>query len=1525
MEANQQTEEMLSKDTGTKKFVYDGQEFPDTPYFRNLVKRREEREAEGPGTFKEAMQTIAEVAPITGDAIAVYNLPSDLRKAYELIQQGYTEGDIKDIGLGAGLAGLSALGVVPVLGTGAKIAKKGLRATIDDALVQTEDLFRTASGMDGPDSMAMATTAPSRVTGNVADDALPDTSITKIIIGKSGKDHAEKEAKYNTAKQQLTGGRSAQPDEAQELWNRTGAQEDLVHGDVVYEIPTVNARLKEDELTKTVFPELDFSKKKDIPDDRRVFKFEAAPDAQITVGEIVDFPELFEQAPYLKDITVKKVPIMSQLKGTNAAYDDVENILYLSSGTKKDLMSSTLHELEHAVQKADDFTYRGSNLNNFLGPDTGYDASNHKRLIDAREQVAVDLNEAIKKYYGKDKIGESKYQIIDAMKMLSDVYSPKLRKRFIQIIDEMDERKINNLKSTDIKDFKASLPEHVRDVGKSLSDFDYKFSVAFLKRLTKDPIRAQTKGTKSPLDLILDTIRAPDFQDLTRFDELKQQAVIKYMRDPGEVTARNVQFRFLASQADPSITRVAPRFTEDKSISPGGGQSKSGIPETKTAEQLREEVSRQGVDLTPTGTYISRPDELALMKGRSAAEQTDNMISVFPKPERMFPEGERPKGGDYINTQTGDVLSGRNVSSANIKINPDGRPSFKVSDDDVSEVGSTGKGKSNIKVNLFKKKAGWKWEDAPDEFKDIGTLVSVEHKGKHFYTLETDFSKGVALKKYPDSKSEPRLRPTVVGNIEMGEQVGSISVRGKQHPVYGKIITYAKGGAVPMDRQMDMFDNGGLMDQGGSIDPVSGNDVPVGSLQEEVRDDIPAMLSEGEFVMPADVVRYHGLDKMMALRDEAKLGLARMEAMGQMGNAEEAIIPDEIPFGLEDLDIADDPLEMQVGGFVPQQQPYGTFTQPAGTNTFSVPSQFAQQPVFGGPVPFQQPFQQTPVMPVFGPGQPTGEPKETFTFDQLMPTSSGTSETREYRNADGESLYIPFINGEPIYPIPAGYFPYTPETTPDPTPDPATTTGQAVREEDPSRMTPEEQKRRQESDERIRKRKAAAKELGYTKEASAIGQMAKLLIPGAGLIAGKEESGTIMPDGSIADGAGNTFDPITGEQIGGKGFLGFGKEDFPTTEGARNLGVTPASQAGLMNIESEKSLDEFRTSSTVTPEATQVETAQVESTLQATNQAGQTASGQAKEKVKALNDIMNALNVPESQKMDYLVKVAARQGNQTFATGPDGTGALPVDFSTFSAEDSAAAQEILNVVATRGNDALKSMLSDSQERADITPTRKTTFAPIDTEGVVEEETRIQQTRVARNQRIQEEAEEQTQNYRNRGYSETAAKQAGQNKARADDEAREQTGEPQAKAVTDKYGNPVRSGSDGSVVTSNREQKDDSPEPDRRWCCSQMVHRGLWTQQYEFARLTVWSSKQPDWWKSGYHVWGKVLAKTFLRKKGFWTDVMQSFYDYHIRKKPYTWRTALAHVMVYPGVFICGNIWTKQPKGVTLASFKELNG
>ncbi len=129
-----------------------------------------------------------------------------------------------------------------------------------------------------------------------------------------------------------------------------------------------------------------------------------------------------------------------------------------------------------------------------------------------------------------------------------------------------------------------------------------------------------------------------------------------------------------------------------------------------------------------------------------------------------------------------------------------------------------------------------------------------------------------------------------------------------------------------------MFDQGGLKDEGGTVDPVSGNEVPIGSNKEEVRDDIDAKLSEGEFVFPADVVRYIGLEKLMMMRQEAKQGLKKMEAMGQMGNADEATVRDDLPFDETDIIAEDDDgneVEMAEGGLTPSSK-YNQFMGGAG-------------------------------------------------------------------------------------------------------------------------------------------------------------------------------------------------------------------------------------------------------------------------------------------------------------------------------------------------------------------------------------------------------------------------------------------------------------------------------------------------------------------------------------------------------------------------------------------------------------------
>ncbi len=115
-------------------------------------------------------------------------------------------------------------------------------------------------------------------------------------------------------------------------------------------------------------------------------------------------------------------------------------------------------------------------------------------------------------------------------------------------------------------------------------------------------------------------------------------------------------------------------------------------------------------------------------------------------------------------------------------------------------------------------------------------------------------------------------------------QVGHLVLAKNAKKTDPDVFPFNKGGAV-MEDQMEMafMQEGGIIDDDLDVDPVSGNEVPPGSLAEEVRDDIPAQLSEGEYVVPADVVRYYGVKFFEDLRDQAKMGLAEMEANGRIG------------------------------------------------------------------------------------------------------------------------------------------------------------------------------------------------------------------------------------------------------------------------------------------------------------------------------------------------------------------------------------------------------------------------------------------------------------------------------------------------------------------------------------------------------------------------------------------------------------------------------------------------------------------
>ena len=230
---------------------------------------------------------------------------------------------------------------------------------------------------------------------------------------------------------------------------------------------------------------------------------------------------------------------------------------------------------------------------------------------------------------------------------------------------------------------------------------------------------------------------------------------------------------------------------------------------------------------------------------------------------------------------------------------------------------------------------------------------------------------------------------------------------------------------------MEMFELGGLKDQGETVDRKSRNKVPVGSLKKEVRDDVPINISEGEFVLPADVVRYHGLEKIMNMRQDAKAGLNMMNRMGQMGNSDQATLPDDIPFQPKNFQqggVTIQNPQIQQPQIIPdvQQQnqvPGVTFTQP--TAPMVRPSIYSQKPMM--PNVNVPPKVDIPKQTTYKPPQyktPTGT-AATPDFSKLIGTRFGQlqkTETKKYVNSEtGEELFIPFVDGQPVYPIPDGF------------------------------------------------------------------------------------------------------------------------------------------------------------------------------------------------------------------------------------------------------------------------------------------------------------------------------------------------------------------------------------------------------------------------------------------------------------------------------------------------------------------------
>jgi len=228
-----------------------------------------------------------------------------------------------------------------------------------------------------------------------------------------------------------------------------------------------------------------------------------------------------------------------------------------------------------------------------------------------------------------------------------------------------------------------------------------------------------------------------------------------------------------------------------------------------------------------------------------------------------------------------------------------------------------------------------------------------------------------------------------------------------------------------IDKEMEaILSEGGISDDGMSVDPVSGNEIPPGSMAEEVRDDIPAQLSNGEYVVPADVVRYFGVNYFEKLRMKAKAGLEEMEADGRIGGEEPddmeglGMMPDEM--SEEDMvmleQMASGEMEMSAGGMV--------LTKALGNLGYK-PRNYAQGGMASIPGSNIADMQQVESFNSFNPDDFRVPGVYTITGGSQGTGTAGKaqSSTMIYRGPNGEVLTVRMENGVPIDTIPPGYVP----------------------------------------------------------------------------------------------------------------------------------------------------------------------------------------------------------------------------------------------------------------------------------------------------------------------------------------------------------------------------------------------------------------------------------------------------------------------------------------------------------------------
>ena len=161
----------------------------------------------------------------------------------------------------------------------------------------------------------------------------------------------------------------------------------------------------------------------------------------------------------------------------------------------------------------------------------------------------------------------------------------------------------------------------------------------------------------------------------------------------------------------------------------------------------------------------------------------------------------------------------------------------------------------------------------PEQMDEMQRALDEQDKREEEETKE-EFSPGLEEDRTAPLREEPveeKPEGRQASDQLVGEFVASLMGDKKEEST----VMAAEGGSI--EREADFVKD----------DDEEPADPPPGATPEEVADDVPAYLSTGEYVLPANVVRYLGLERIVSMHKGALAALQQMEDLDIIENVDE--------------------------------------------------------------------------------------------------------------------------------------------------------------------------------------------------------------------------------------------------------------------------------------------------------------------------------------------------------------------------------------------------------------------------------------------------------------------------------------------------------------------------------------------------------------------------------------------------------------------------------------------------------------